>query len=93
MAVQQGWGTSGASPLKYIPDGVQSPDCLEVDQVSISRYEWSLSTLCLLLRAYKIFISKIENRPVIKSNPNCNLTLPTEYNEKYYNLICMGESK
>lgn len=27
----------GASPLEYIPDGVQSPGCLEMDQLSLSR--------------------------------------------------------
>lgn len=94
-AMGMGCGSScGTSPLKYIPDGVQSSDFLEGDQVSIARYVWSLSTLCFLLRAYKnLYLQDREQTCHIKSNPSCDLTLPTGYNEKYYNLIYMGKSE
>lgn len=83
----------GCSPLEYSPDGAQAPGRLGTDQVSLSRYQWSLSTLGFLLIAYKILTSKTENRHMVKSNPSCDLTLPTEYCEKYHNLLYMGESE
>lgn len=76
-------GPSLVSLLWYTtPMEHRAPGCSGTDQVTFSRYQWSLSMLCFLLIAYTTLISKRENRHIVKSNPSCDLTLPTEYCEK-----------